>query len=55
MSLGTTVGSQQLTFDEMVAIIEIAEMYGVHTATHAHGTNGIKAAVRAASPRSSMV
>ena len=47
MSLGTTVGSQQLTFDEMAAIIEIAEMYGVHTATHAHGTNGIKAAVRA--------
>ncbi len=47
MSLGTTVGAQQLTYDEIAAIIEIAEMYGVHTATHAHGTNGIKAAVRA--------
>lgn len=47
MSKGTTVGAQQLTFDEMSAIIEIANMYGVHTATHAHGTNGIKAAVRA--------
>ncbi len=47
MSLGTTVGSQQLTADEIAAIIEIAEMYGVHTATHAHGTAGIKAAVRA--------
>ncbi len=47
MSLGTTVGAQQLTADEIAAIIEIAEMYGVHTATHAHGTAGIKAAVRA--------
>ncbi len=47
MSFGTTVGAQQLTFEEMRAIIEIAEMYGVHTATHAHGTNGIKCAVRA--------
>lgn len=47
MSKGTTVGAQQLTFEEMSAIIEIANMYGVHTATHAHGTNGIKAAVRA--------
>lgn len=47
MSFGTTVGAQQLTFDEISAIIEIANMYGVHTATHAHGTNGIKAAVRA--------
>ncbi len=47
MSVGTTVGAQQLTADEIAAIIEIADMYGVHTATHAHGTAGIKAAVRA--------
>ena len=47
MSRGTEVGAQQLTFDEIRAIVEIAEMYGVITATHAHGTNGIKAAVRA--------
>ena len=47
MSFGTTVGAQQLTFEEMRAIIEIADMYGIHTATHAHGTNGIKCAVRA--------
>ena len=47
MSLGTTVGSQQLTQDEMNAICEIARMYGVHTAAHAHGTEGIKAAARA--------
>ncbi len=47
MSRGTTVGSQQMTFDEIRAVVEVAEMYGVHTATHAHGTAGIKAAVRA--------
>jgi imidazolonepropionase-like amidohydrolase len=47
MSRGTTLGAQQLTYDEIRAICEIAEMYGVHTATHAHGTSGIKDAVRA--------
>ena len=47
MSRGTTIGAQQLTYNEIRAICEIAEMYGVHTATHAHGTNGIKDAVRA--------
>ena len=47
MSRGTTVGAQQLTFEEIRAIVEVAEMYGVITATHAHGTNGIKTATRA--------
>jgi len=47
MSMGTTLGAQQLTYDEMRAICEVGEMYGVHSATHAHGTNGIKDAVRA--------
>ncbi len=47
MSLGTTVGAQQLTFEEMKAIVDTANMYGVHTATHAHGTSGIKDAVKA--------
>lgn len=47
MSRGTTVGSQQLTLDELKAVVEIARMYGVHTAAHAHGTEGIKAASRA--------
>ncbi len=47
MSRGTTVGAQQMTYEEIRAIIEVAEMYGVHTATHAHGTAGIKAAVKA--------
>lgn len=47
MSKGTEVGAQQMTFEEMKAVVEIANMYGVTTATHAHGTNGIKDAVRA--------
>ena len=47
MSRGTTIGAQQLTYDEIRAICEIGEMYGAHTATHAHGTNGIKDAVKA--------
>lgn len=47
MSLGTTVGAQQMSFEEMKAIIDIANMYGLTTATHAHGTEGIKCAVKA--------
>lgn len=47
MSLGTTVGAQQFTLDELKAITEVAKMYGVHTAAHAHGTSGIKDAARA--------
>ena len=47
MSLGTTVGAQQMSLEEMKAICETAKMYGVITATHAHGTSGIKDAIRA--------
>ena len=47
MSLGTTLGAQQMNLEEMKAIVETAEMYGCISGTHAHGTNGIKDAVRA--------
>ncbi len=47
MSLGTTVGAQQLSLEEMKAICDTAKMYGVITATHAHGTSGINDAIRA--------
>lgn len=47
MSRGTTVGAQQMTYDEMRAVIETAELYGLITAAHAHGTDGIKTAARA--------
>ncbi len=46
-TMGTTVGAQQLTFEEMRAMCQVAEMYGVTSSTHAHGTNGIKTAVKA--------
>lgn len=47
MSAGTNVNAQQMSFDEMKAVIDTAKMYGLTTATHCHGTNGIKDAVRA--------
>lgn len=47
MSLGTTVGAQQMSYEEMKAICDTAKMYGMITATHAHGTSGIKDAIRA--------
>ena len=47
MSLGTTVGAQQMSFEEMKAICDTAKMYGMTIATHAHGTSGIKDAIRA--------
>ena len=47
MSLGTTVGAQQMSYEEMKAICDTAKMYNMTTSTHAHGTNGIKDAIRA--------
>lgn len=46
-SLGTTVGGQQLTFEEMKAIADEAHMLGMKVAAHAHGPEGIKVAVAA--------
>ncbi len=47
MSAGTNVNAQQMSFEEMKAVIDTAKMYGLTTATHCHGTSGIKDAVRA--------
>ena len=47
MTPGNDPGPQELTYDEMRAIIEVAEFHGGYTCTHAHGLNGIKCAVRA--------
>jgi len=41
------LGAQQYTEDEMRAAVETARMLGRQVAAHAHGTEGIKAAVRA--------
>lgn len=46
-TIGTSLGAQQLTFEEARALVEVAEMYGATSATHAHSAAGIKTAVRA--------
>ncbi|KAA3613990.1 MAG: amidohydrolase family protein [Calditrichaeota bacterium] len=37
----------QFTMDELAAIIETADDYGMHVAAHAHGAEGIKRAIKA--------
>ena len=47
LSLGTAVGVQQYTEEEMVVLVQTANMAERTVAAHAHGLDGIKAAVRA--------
>jgi imidazolonepropionase-like amidohydrolase len=47
LSFDATVGAQQLSDEEMVAIVEEARRHGLKVAAHAHGAEGILAAVRA--------
>ncbi|AWL11482.1 Enamidase [Saliniradius amylolyticus] len=47
LSKGTKVGAQQYSLEEMKAIADEAKLRGVVTAAHAHGTSGIKDAIRA--------
>jgi imidazolonepropionase-like amidohydrolase len=42
-----TVGGQQYSLDEMKALVGEAHMLGLKVAVHAHGTTGIKDAIRA--------
>src|SRR3954451_14972168 len=46
-SLGDSVGAQQLSYDEMKAIADEAHMLGLRVAAHAHGDEGIRAAILA--------
>lgn len=46
-SKGTRVGVQQLTEEEMRSASDEAHLRGLIVAAHAHGTSGIKAAIRA--------
>lgn len=46
LSKGTQVGAQQLAQEEMDAIVAEAKRLGLKVAAHAHGTAGIKAAIR---------
>ena len=41
------VGGQQYSLEEMKAIVDEAHMLGLKVAVHAHGTSGIKDAIRA--------
>jgi imidazolonepropionase-like amidohydrolase len=44
-SRGDTPGAQQLTLDEIKAIVDEAHMAGLKVASHAHGGSGIKASI----------
>jgi len=44
-SKGTKVGIQQYSLEEMKAIVDEAHIRDITVAAHAHGTNGIKAAI----------
>lgn len=46
-SLGDSVGAQQLSGEEMKAIADEAHMLGLKVAAHAHGNDGIRAAILA--------
>ncbi len=47
LSHGDSVGGQQLTQEEMNAIVDEAHMWGRKVAVHDHGTEAIKTAIRA--------
>ncbi|HRP73202.1 MAG TPA: amidohydrolase family protein [Luteimonas sp.] len=46
-SRNTEVGQQQLSLEEMQAVAREAHQWGLKVAAHAHGTSGIKDAIRA--------
>ena len=47
LSLEGPVGAQQYSDEELKAMVDEAARHGIRVAAHAHGTEGIKAAVRA--------
>ena len=47
LSFDATVGAQQLSDEEMKAVVDEAKRHGVKVAAHAHGSEGILAAVKA--------
>ena len=46
-SRNTLPGQQQMTLEELTAVAEEAHFWGLKVAAHAHGAEGIKAAIRA--------
>ena len=47
LSLEGPVGAQQLSYEELKAIVDEASRHGLRVAAHAHGVEGIKAAIKA--------
>jgi imidazolonepropionase-like amidohydrolase len=47
LSFEGPAGAPQYSLEELVAIVEEAERHGIKVAAHAHGTEGIKNAIRA--------
>jgi len=47
LSKGDSVGDQQYTLEEMLALVEEAHQHGRKVAAHAHGADGIRAAIMA--------
>jgi len=47
LSFEGPAGAPQYSLEELVAIVEEAERHGIKVAAHAHGTQGIKNAIRA--------
>ena len=47
LSKGTTVGAQQYSLEEMIAIVTESHQRDRKVAAHAHGSEGIKAAIQA--------
>ncbi len=47
LSMEGPVGAQQYSYEELVAMVEEAARHGIKVAAHAHGSEGILAAVRA--------
>jgi imidazolonepropionase-like amidohydrolase len=47
LSKTDSVGAQQISYDEIKAIVDEAHMLGLRVAVHAHGTEGINDALRA--------
>lgn len=47
LSKGTKIGAQQFSLEEMKAIVDEAHLLGLKVAVHAHGEDGINAAIKA--------
>ncbi|MFQ5748291.1 MAG: amidohydrolase family protein, partial [Planctomycetota bacterium] len=47
LSFEKTVGAEQYSFEELKAMVDEARLHGVKVAAHAHGPEGILAAIRA--------